>query len=188
MSDVSEQVINPKTGLYIKNPTRLDITASADNQQDIVNAVVGVKSRTARFTYQYSDIDKSDPPPLSGITKIREMTDEQRLGFFKSLMRFKPNIIKLHVNLGNYAGKRRVNSTKVNMLNSNKPRFHTEVAEKIADVFNDTPNVVELVYTVNLTPNSLIATAEVYSVSDEDYKNDDLFAPAIGLEHLVASN
>jgi len=188
MTTALEESINPKTGLFIKNPTRIDITANAENQQDIVDAVKGIKQKMARLVYQYGDIDKADPPPLSGILKIREMTEEQKVGFFKSLMRFKPQIIKLHINLGDYTNKRKVVNQKTNLLNSNKPRFHTEVAEKMAEVFSDIPNVVELVYTVNLTPSSILATAEVFSVSDEDYANNDLFAPAIGIEHIIASN
>jgi hypothetical protein len=187
MNNAPEQTINPKTGLYSRNPTRLEITASAENQQEIVDAVVGIKSRVGRFAYQYGDIDKTDPPPLSGVLKIKEMTEDQLKGFFKSLMRFKPNIIKMHINLGNFANKKRVNNTKTNLLSSNKPRFHTEVAEKLADVFSDTHNVVEVLYTVALTPNSLVASAEVYSVSDEDYNNAELFSPAIGIEHLITN-
>lgn len=187
MTTALEESINPKTGLFIKNPTRIDITATAENQQDIVDAVKGIKQKLARLVYQYNDIDRTDPPPLSGILKIREMSEEERVGFFKSLMRFKPQIIKLHINLGNYTNKRKIVNQKTNLLNSNKPRFHTEVAEKMAEAFNDIPNVVELVYTVNLTPSSILATAEVYAVSDEDYADDNLFAPAIGIEHIIAN-
>lgn len=178
--------INPSTGLFARNPTRVGISENAENQQDIVNAVKGVKQKVVRMIYDYSNIDKTDPPPLSGIVKIREMAEEQKLGFFKTLMRYKPNIIKLHISLGDYKNKKRASNSRINLLNSNKQRFHTEVAEKMADVFSDpTINVVEVIYTVTLTTSSIMTYAEVFTVSKEDYDNNEFFSPAIGIEYMT---
>lgn len=183
-----DAVLNPSNGIFARNPTRLNITANADSQQEIVTAVMGAKQRTDTIVYDYSNIDKSDPPPMAGILSIREMTEKQLNGFFKTLMRSKPNIIRLHLKLGEYTNKSRVNNNRSGLLNSSKQRFHTEVAERMADVFDDhTVNVVEVMYTVNNeNPNYFSATAEVYSVPREDYDNDELFAPKIGIEHLIS--
>lgn len=177
---------NPSDGIIARNPTRLSITANSDDQQEIVDNVMGNNNNmTDILVLDYSNIDKSDPLPLSGITKIREMNEKQLIGFFKSLMRYKPNIIKLHLKLGEYPNKARVNNSRTALVNSNKQRMHTEVAERIAAVFDDqNANVVEILYTVNnRDQNYFSAQAEIYGVSSEDYDNDKFFAPAIGIEH-----
>jgi len=177
--------INPSTGLFARNPTRIGVTENSENQQDIVNAIKGVKQKIIRKIYDYSAIDRTDPPPLAGITKIREMTEDQKQGFFRTLMRYKPNIVKLHISLGDYKNKKRASNNRINLLNSNKQRFHTEVAEKMADVFSDpTINVVEVIYTVTLTTNTISTYAEVFTVAKEDYDNDEFFSPAIGIEYM----
>ena len=181
-------VINPSTGIYARNPTRVSITAQQDSQQEIVSAVKGAKQRTDTVIYDYANIDKADPPPLSGVLSIRDMDQKRLEGFFKSLMRSKPNIIKLHLKLGEYTNKRRVTNQRAGMLNSSKQRFHTEVAKLMADLFSDhTENIIEVLYTVNnADPAYFSATAEVYSVSKDDYENDEIFAPAIGVEYIVS--
>jgi hypothetical protein len=187
MKEKNTEVLNQSTGLFSRNPTRVEITNNADSQQEIVDIMRGgAKQPIVRAIYEYNDIDKSDPPPMSGILKIREMTEEQRIGFFRSLMRYKQNIIKVHISLGNYEKKRRITNSRTNLLVSNKQRFHTEVAEKMADVFSDlASNVVEMVYTVTLSTNSIFTNVEVYGVSREEYEDDKSFAPVIGIEYFV---
>lgn len=185
----SNAIRNPSDGIIARNPTRLEITANADDQNEIMQAVMGITNQpTDTVIHDYSKIDKTDPPPMAGVVKIREMSEKQLKGFFKSLMRSKPNIIKMHLKLGEYTNKTRVVNSRAALLNSNKQRFHTEVAERLADVFADhTVNVTEVIYRVNnKDPNYFSATAEVYSVPSEDYENEDLFSPAIGLEFLVS--
>ena len=184
-----DAIRNPADGIIARNPTRLEITKNSESQKEIMEAVMGVTyAPTDTVVYDYSSIDREDPPPMAGVLKIREMSESQLKGFFKSLMRSKPNIVKMQLKLGEYQNKSRVINSRAALLNSNKQRFHTEVAERLADVFADhTVNVVEVIYKVNnKDQNYFSATAEVYSVPSEDYNDDKLFAPAIGIEYIVS--
>lgn len=181
-------LINPSTGIFARNPTRVEITSTARDQQEIAQAVKGSQKKIGRVVYEYKNINKKDPPPLFGILNIRDMTEPQLVNFFKNALRSKPNIIKLHISLGEYKGAKRLNNSKTSRLEGNIQRYYSEVAENIAEIFADYKNkVVELIYTVNLnSPGYFNTTAEVYYVSEEEYRNDELFSPVIGLEYIEA--
>ena len=179
---------NPSTGLFARNPSHVRFAEESRDQQELVRKIRGQKSKIGRIEYLYDDIDTQDPPPLWGVTKIREMDEDSVVNFCKTLMRAKPNIIKLHLVLGNYTNKKRVLNNRTALLDANEPRFHTEVALKLAGVLNDaSENVIEVIYTVNPSEGNFTALAEVYSVSDEDYENEELFSPGIMLEYIEAT-
>ena len=185
----ADAVVNPSTGILAKNPTRLGITEEATSQQGIAKAIKGSQQRFETVEWQYGAIDVGDAPPMSGILNIRSMTEDQLHGFFKSLMRCKHNIVTLHIKLGEYDTKRAVNNQRSNTLNSNVKRFPTEIAEKMADLFNDSSrNIVELLYTVELGDNEYFsASAEVFEVDQEQYEDDSKFSPAIGIKYIPAN-
>jgi len=178
--------INPSSGIYARNPTHAVEAQYAENQSDIVKAIKdsGVKRMT--ITYDYSEIDPKTPLPLMGIMKVREMEPESAVRFCKNLMRSRPNIFKVHIKLGNYPSVRRIDNVKTRLLNSNKPRFHTEIGEKMGDLLADKAMLItEINYVVhNADTGYFSATAEVYGVSSEEYENDELFSPTITFEFI----
>ena len=179
-------VRNPSSGLLGRNPTHIDLASYAEDQSDIVKAIKDTGVKRMQITYEYADIDPTNPPPLMGITKIRTMSTESAQKFCKNLMRARPNIFKLHIKLGDYPKAKRINDGKVRVLSSNRPRFHTEIGEKLGDIISD-PNlrVTEVLYVVhNADPGYFNATAEVYGTTDEEYADDKLFKPIISFEFI----
>ena len=179
-------VRNPSSGLFGRNPTHQEIAAEADDPSEIVKAIKQSGVKRIRVTNDYSDMDPLHPPPMSGITKIRDMSEEEIQDYCKTLMRSRPNIFKIDIKLGNYPNQHRINNQRTQMLNSNKPRFHTELGEKIGTILADRNLfVTQIVYTVhNAEPGYFNATAEVYSTSKEEYDNDKLFKPSITYEYV----
>ena len=185
MSDTNA-IKNPSTGMPTRNPSHIAEADSAADQSELVQSIrdTGVKRMVVK--YDYSNLDKQSPPPLAGITKIREMSQEQAVALCKSLMRSKPNIFKVHIKLGEYGSARRLENQKTRMLNSSKARFHTEVAEKLGDLLSDKNMLVsEVKYQVhNAEPGLFRATAEVYGVNTEEYFDDEIFDPTIEFEFI----
>ncbi len=179
-------LINPSSGLYSRNPTHVTEADNADDQSDIVKAIRDTGTKRMRVQYDYSSPDPKNQLPLMGIRRIREMSEESIIKFCQSLMRTRPNIFKVHIKLGNYPNAKRIDNVKVRQLNANKPRFHTEVGEKMGEVLSDrNMNVVEIKYNVNNAETGYFsATAEVYGTTMEEYTNDDYFAPVIEFEFI----
>lgn len=177
---------NPSSGLLGRNPTHQEIAAYADDQSDIVRAINESGVKRMRVTYDYADLDPANPPPLSGILNVRDMTEDQARQFCRTLMRSRPNIFKVDIRLGDHPSARKVDSIKARMLNSNKPRFHTELGDKLGDILADRSMcVTRIVYTVhNAEPGYFHATGEVYSTTPEEYENDQLFKPTINFEFI----
>lgn len=179
-----EEAINDATGHYYKNPTRLEITEMAENQQEIVDAMKGTYEFGTE-QYHYND-GNPEPKPLMGITKIKEMNENEIIQFFKTLFRYRTHITSLHLSLGNYANKRKVSTNKTNALNGKKKRLHSELATLIADIFNDgSRNVVEIKYMISKDPKNFYTRCEIYETSDAEYENEELFQPAFGLEYFT---
>jgi hypothetical protein len=182
------EVINPSNGLFGVNPTHQEIAKESADQSEIVKAITNSGSGVSRMrvTYNYKDLDATDPLPLSGILKIREMSVEQAQRFCKTLMRSRPNIFKVEIKLGDYPSARRIDNFKTRTLDSDKPRFHTELGEKIGDILADKSMfVTHLVYTVNNAEvGNFSATAEVYGTNTEEYEKDELFNPVISFEFI----
>lgn len=179
-------VKNPSSGLYGRNPTHQEIAAYAEDQSDIVRAINESGVRRMRVTYDYADLDPANPPPLSGILGVRDMTEEQAKQFCRTLMRSRPNIFKVDIKLGDHPSSRRVDSGKTRMLNSSKPRFHTELGDKLGDILADRNMcVTRIIYTVhNAEPGHFNATGEVYATTVEEYENNELFKPTINFEFI----
>lgn len=180
--------INPSSGLYARNPTHQEIAERSDDQNEIVKAVrnIGNGVKRMRVTYTYDDIDKTNPPPLSGITQIRSMEEEAAVNFCKNLMRSRPNIFKVKISLGDYPSARRIDNGRTRLLDSNKPRFHTELGELIGEIISDKRMLVtEIIYTVNNNESGYFnATGEVYGTTVEEYEDDKLFCPTINFEFI----
>ena len=178
-----EDVIGP-TGIYYRNPTHVEAAEMADDQSDIVKAILGSGRERKIDTFEYTEETK--PWILPGFAFIREMDEKSILELCKTLMRFKPNIYKVHLKLGDYPSARTVNNTKTVKLDSFKPRFHTEVAEKMAEILSDqTMNVVEILYVVhNVEPGHFRASGTVYVTTEKEYKNNELFKPTLAIEYF----
>jgi hypothetical protein len=124
---------------------------------------------------------------LGGFTKIREMGPESIEKLMKSLMRFRPNIFKVHIKLGSYPNARRIDNSKTRMIGATKPRFHTEVGEEIGKCLSDPQMLVtDLLYVVhNSEAGSFYSTGEVWGVpTQEEYLNDELFEPTVEIEYF----
>jgi hypothetical protein len=180
-----EEVMHP-TGILYKNPSHIREAEKAANQSEIVKAILGAKRQriTEKLTYK----DKPDSQlVLPGVSKIREMGPEATEKLMKALMRFRPNIFKVVISLGNYPSARKIENGKTRAIGSSKPRFHTEVAEEIAVCLSDPSMLVtHVVYTVhNSDPGSFYATGEVYGVpTQEEYLNEDFFEPTVEIEYF----
>jgi len=179
-------LINPSSGLFSRNPTHAGVAEYAEDQSDIVKAIKESGIQRKMVTYNYADYDPTDPPPLVGITKIREMKPESAQNFFKNLMRSKPNIFKMHIKLGEYPSVRRLNSGKIQALTTNKPRFQTELGVLMGDIMTDpSMRVTEIRYVVNnADPGTFNTSAEVYGTTEAEYKNNKLFKPIISFEFI----
>ena len=189
---IVEEAINKETGLYKDNPTHLEIRQMAESQQEIVDMLKGIYD-FGHEEYHYMDENDTRQKPMSGILKFREMDEERTLKFFRTLFRYRSNIISIHMKLGEYPNVRKVSTNKTAALNTNKKRFHVdntvnqskpETAELIADIFNDSSrHIVEMKYTVSKDPKNFFVRCEFFETAkEEDYLNDKFFKPALGLE------
>jgi hypothetical protein len=179
-----EDVFHP-TGVFFRNPTHKDIADRSEFQSQIVKAITGAQREIKSEVITYTEDTK--PWVLPGFPKIREMDEVSAIGLCKVLMRYRPNIYKVHIKLGDYPTARPINNHKTQLLSSFEPRFHTEVGKTIAEILADrTMNVTEVIYTVNNTePGNFKAVGEVYGgVSEEEYNDDSLFSPAILIEYF----
>ena len=180
-----EAVVNPSSGIFARNPTRVEITDKAADQDEIVKTIMGARRQrqTMRIAYE----DKKAPIALPGMVHIRSMDLKAITRLCESLMRMKPNIFRVLIRLGNYENQRPISNVKTRQLNTTKQRFYTEIGQIMGDILGDrTLNVTELVYTVhNVNPGLFNATGEVFgAVSDEEYSNDELFNPYIEIEYF----
>jgi hypothetical protein len=181
-------VRNPSSGLFGRNPTHQEVAEYAKDQSSIVKAInaSGKGVQRMRVTYDYYDMDPASPPPMAGITDIRSMSLERAQQYCKTLMRSRPNIFRMEIKLGDYPSQRRVDNIRTRMLNSDEPRFHTELGDKIGEILADkTMLVTHLVYTVhNAEPGSFHATGEVFGTTEAEYFDDENFKPSINFEFI----
>jgi hypothetical protein len=177
-------IINPSSGLYGRNPTHVDIAKTARDQEELAKAVREAGASNVPIVYDYRNVDLKNPPPLMGITKIRNMSLEEATGFCKSMLRSKPNITKLHIKLGEYPRTQRIENGKIRALNSTQPRYYSEIGEKVADILTDKSMlIVELLYVVHAT-EPFSASAVAYGTNQTDYSNNELFGPLIELDYI----
>lgn len=176
---------NPSSGLQVRNPTHERVADSADDQREIVETIKQARAKRMKAVYDYTNPKLL--PGLPGLIKIREMTEEDILGFCRTLMRAKPNIIGIELSLGNYPDAKECRSNKLAALNSRKPRNPTEVAADVAELFNDaTLNIVDFEYKINsATPGLFESVAKARVVSDESYADDSNFHPRLEIEYIA---
>jgi len=178
-----EDVMHP-TGVFFRNPTHMEEADMAQSQNQIVKALTAAKRE--QITEVLSFTEESKPWTLPGFVNIREMDELQCEQLCRTMMRYRPNIFKVHIKLGNYVNAKPIKTLKTRNLSSLEPRFHTEVAKKMSDVLSDRSlNVTEIIYTVHSAePGNFRAVSEVFGmVDDEDYENDELFTPGILIEY-----
>lgn len=178
-----EEVIHPN-GTFFRNPSNKVIRDRAKDQTSIVENIKGSTRKRTTEVLQYRPQD--EPFKMPGVLKLRSLTEEQIRDMFKSLMRLRPNILKLHIKLGEYPSFRPIRDRKVDQLGSSEPRFSEELAEDFATLLADKRLLVtEVIYTVHTADQgNFSSTCEAYGVTEEEYKNDKLFTPAILLEYF----
>jgi len=179
-----EDVMHP-TGVFFRNPTHVDEANDAADQSQIVKAIKGAKRERATQVLKYDE--ESKPWVLPGFSKVKDLNEVEMAGLLKSLMRYRPNIFKVHIKLGEYPSARQIINHKTKKIDSYEPRFYTEVGERIADVLADkTLNVTEIIYTVhNSDIGAFSASAEVFGFAeDSEYEDEDLFTPAVLVEYF----
>lgn len=180
----AEEVLHP-TGVFYRNPTHKEEADNAIDQSQIVKAIIGANRQPHTETLTYTEDSK--PWIFPGFAEINTMDLVDTKQLCKNLMRFRPNIYKVHIKLGNYKSTRSIDTAKTRALSSFEPRFHTDVAEKIAEVLADKSlRVTEIIYTVHSAePGQFQAIGEVFGmVSDEEWKNKELFQPEVHLKYF----
>jgi hypothetical protein len=182
---------NPSSGLPTRNPSHIFEADRANDQSDIVKAIKSHDiGRQGQITWTYDEATmEKGPPPLSGIRKVREMSEDQAKKFCRSLLRVQPNIYRVHLVLGSYENKREINNAKTRTLFSSTPRFPTEVGDDFGAILADKSMLVtEVIYEVlNADPGNFRAFAKIYGVNERDYADDELFSPAIQLDYIKAT-
>jgi hypothetical protein len=177
-------------GLYAQNPTHIIEAANSLDQNEIVKQVLGsssgVQHKSLVIDYHPFLMGQKKMIELPGITKIREISEEDGIELGRSLMRYRPGVFSLIIKLGEYTSKKRIENAKTRQLDAFRPRFNTEIGEKIGDVLVDrTLRVVELKYIVITNKeNAFEARAEVYGTTEEEYADDSKFSPILRLEYL----
>lgn len=176
---------NPSSGLQVRNPTHQKVADKADDQREIVETIKQARAQRMKAIYDYDNPKLL--PGLPGLIKIREMSEEQIVGFCRTLMRAKPNIIGIELSLGDYPDAKECRSSKLALLNSRKPRNPTEVAADVAELFNDpTLNIVNFEYKINsATPGLFESIARAKVVSDESYADNSKFRPHLEIEYIA---
>lgn len=181
---------NPSTGLLVKNPTHMEVAETSDDQVEIVNAIRDMRVKHMKSIYDYTDYNAKSPSPipgLPGVLKIRDMEEEEMIGFFRVLMRVKPLITRVALKLGDYDFKREYRGTKIQKLDARKPRHPTEVAVLMADLMSDkTLSIIEMEYKVNSAKaGEFQARGKAFGTREEDYLNDELFKPYLEIEYIA---
>ena len=183
--DVNPDDVMHPTGVFFRNPTHMEEANNADDQSQIVKAISGAKREQLTEILSYEEETK--PWILPGVAVIREMDQAATEQLCRSIMRFRPNIFKIHIKLGDYPNVKPIETQKTRNLTSFEPRFHTDVALKMAEILSDrTLNVTEVIYTVHSAePGNFRAIGEVFGyVSDEDYEDDECFSPAVLIKYF----
>jgi hypothetical protein len=175
-----------KDQVFFRNPSLVGKADDVDNQQELVQKLMAEKKASGEITFEYTD--ESKPCSFPGFAKIRDLKKSQLTGLFNSVLRYKPNIIQLHIRLGHYPNAKQLHSVALNECGASKPRWPRDIAPKFANVFSD-PNkkIVEFIYVVsNAEPGNFRAHAQaMYVETEEEYRNEEYFEPAIGIRYFV---
>lgn len=180
-----EQIMNDDQVMY-RNPSHFFEAEGASDQAAIVKKLQAENRDTGEVVFEYTEASK--PWKFPGFTKIRELNPDDIAGMLKTLMKFKINIIQVHIRLGHYPKAKQLRSAKLSACAAGEPRHPTDTAKVLADVLADrTHRVVELKYVVDsATPGQYRAYAEaLYVETDEEYNDNECFNPAIGIRYFV---
>jgi len=180
--------VNPSSGLYARNPTR-EVIPYAENQRDIVDQIknAGAQQRKIQYKYHRDEKGKWRYSGVPGTIYLKEMTENQLEEFFKTLLRSKPNVIGIELELGNYESKAPYTGSKLNTLSFNKPRNTSEVARDMASLFGDpSSQIVEFSWKINsAAAGGFRTTAAAQVATDkEEYDNEDNFSPILRIEYF----
>lgn len=181
---------NPSSGMLTRNPTHVEVAETADDQQEIVNAIRDMRVKHMKSIYDYTDYDPESPsliPGLPGLLALRDMGENDMLGFCRTLMRTKPLITRIYLKYGDYDYKREYRGGKIQKLQSHKPRHPTEIAVFISDLLSDNSlNIVELEYKVNSAgTGNFHSMGTAYGTNDASYKDKSLFKPYLEIEYVA---
>lgn len=174
---------NPSTGTLMKNPSH----DSKMSQYEIVKTIVASGRKPVTVVYEYAEMKDDNPPPIFGIVKVREMSEEDCVKMFKMMMRSKPSIFGFSVKLGDYPETKQVSNSKTKQLSFMTPKFPTQIGEILGTLMADkTLRIVEVDFIISTNdPNKFSAIAEVYTVpTDEIYHDDQYFKPTITLNYI----
>ena len=180
-----KDVMHPKTGLFFRNPSNLDLRNRAETQSQIVKELTEAKRTRQVKVFTYTEDDM--PFVLPGILKIRELEKEQLEGLFKSVIRIRPNIFKIHIKLGEYSEQKPIINNKVSRIGSSEPRHLADVAKDLADVFADKRFLVtELIYSIHSAElGNFSSSCEAWGTTEKQYENNKLFNPGVLIEYFL---
>jgi len=181
--EVAKEDYMHEDGTFFRNPTHLKMAERAIDQSEIVKSIRGMNKERQTQRILFNDKDNLQFP---GVLKIRDLTEEQLTGLFKSILRSRPNIYMLRISLGEYPGLRKISDKKILQVGSTRPIYQTELAERIAEVFADPRlRIADFVYYVNQQgEGTFSSTAEAYTTTEEEYNNDALFQPVLEFEYF----
>jgi hypothetical protein len=173
-----------KNGIFYRNPSHLKEAEQAVNQLDIVEAINERHQKRAHEVILFDDPDKITFP---GMTKIREMEEEDLQKFFLMLLKSRPTLFMVRISLGAYPTQKPVTGGKVNQLNINRATELPVIAERLADLFSDSRvNITDLVITFTSSGigTPFIQTHAWGVGSKEERDTDEYFEPVIELEYM----
>lgn len=179
----AEDVIHPRTGLFFRNPSNTNIRDRAHDQSQIVRNLTEAKRKREQEIFSY--MPNEGPYTLPGVLKIRTLEVQDLQQLFKSMMRIRPNILKIHIKLGIYPSQRPINHPKVTQIGSTEARYSTEIANDFAEVFSDKRLMItELIYTVQSAElGNFMSTCEAFGTTEQEYNDDKLFNPGVMVEY-----
>jgi len=104
-----EDVMHP-TGVFYRNPTHKEEADNAMDQSQIVRAIIGAGRERLNMVLTYTEDSK--PWILPGFAEVRTLDHPSLVELCKSLMRFRPNVFKIHIKLGDYKGSKPINTNR----------------------------------------------------------------------------
>ena len=172
-----------KDQIYFRNPTHVFEGENAETQSDIVKAAKGMGKRLCKEVLKYGPDNKR--PILPGFMKIKELDKDELIKLCKSLMRYKPNIYKVHIVLGDYQDKQAFTSRQVNELHFDTPKDQTWVSDRLGEILSN--NVVSLRFEItSAAPGRFGTECEAYYVDSATYnaEEDENFEPMVLIEYF----
>ena len=171
-------------GMMFRNPSHINEAEESDDQRQIVDSLT--KMGQKRVVEHYTFEDRTEVKGFPGVFDIRGLDKDNLKGLFTAILKSKPNIISVHLKLGDYPHVKKYTGQEMGPLNDNKPRWPSEQAEKFAELFAN-QNVAEIRYAVHeATPGNLrVLTEATVTEYREEYVDDELFKPELAIEYIT---